>query len=40
MIHRRIGTDDRRGVGEALKEDIEDSKCFKTNSCNNKKGIS
>ncbi|CAD8144119.1 unnamed protein product [Paramecium pentaurelia] len=40
MIHRRIGTDDRRGVGEALKEDIDDPKCQKTNTCNNKKGIS
>lgn len=40
MIHRRIGTDDRRGVGEALKEDVDDPKCLKSNSCTNKKGIS
>lgn len=33
MIHRRIGTDDKRGVGEALKEDDIDPNCHRAGTC-------
>ena len=39
MIHRRIGTDDKRGVGEALREDDYDTNCHRMGTCNQSKGL-